>query len=246
MIVIGVLLTSLFIAPIWITNSVWNIVFNFIATVGIGIFCSAIVSLCVENENEKILRTMRIDQRKYILSSFENRLKGILIFELRSLSSYYLFSDNNKKKTNKYSLTAAEQIEKISYFLNEISSSTATVNQLDTVFNSNYLQKIGEMRNLAYKNNSPYYQDLLRIVDSIIASSNSYYIGGILDKEQIKAIEEIQGYIISIANSSNEDDLELMFEFKALFYKDIGNYLKKLEIATNDVHDCYIREVVQS
>ena len=76
MIVIGVLLTSLFIAPIWITNSVWNIVFNFIATVGIGIFCSAIVSLCVENENEKILRTMRIDQRKYILSSLKIGLKA--------------------------------------------------------------------------------------------------------------------------------------------------------------------------
>lgn len=66
MMVSGIVLTLLLFCTIWV-SSCWDIVFNVFAMLGSGVFCSAIVSLIVEQNNERREKQRKQEQRDFLL-----------------------------------------------------------------------------------------------------------------------------------------------------------------------------------
>ena len=146
MIVVGAILTTLFVIIIWSNQNV-DVIINIVAMVGSGVFCSAIVALFTELRNERILELEHSRQRGYILSSLKNSLKFFFVWELKQVSSYAILSKSGNKKTNKYDLSVLDSINKIINYLEQISSSIETIYQYSSVIDSEYLKRIKARNN---------------------------------------------------------------------------------------------------
>jgi hypothetical protein len=243
MIVVGAILTASFVITIW-TNPNIDAIINIVAMVGSGVFCSAIVALFTELRNERILELEHNRQREYILSSLKNSLKFFFVWELKQISSYSILAKTDNKKTNKYELSILDSINKIINYLEQISSSIETIYQYSSVIDSEYLKRIKARNNLAYESVLPYYKNLQSIISSLIIDSNNYLISGVLDEKKINTLKDMQQDINAIIGYSNEDGLELLFEFKLLFFKNLSEYLDAIEINKSERLNCYIREIV--
>ena len=243
MIVVGAILTALFVITIWSNQNV-DVIINIVAMVGSGIFCSAIVALFTELRNERILELEHSRQREYILSSLKNSLKFFFVWELKQVSSYAVLSKSGNKKTNKYDLSVLDSINKIVNYLEQISSSIETICQYSSVIDSEYLKRIKARNNLVYESILPYYKNLQSIISYLIIDSNNYLISGVLDEKKINTLKDMQQELNTIIEYSNEDGLELLLEFKLLFFKNLPKYLDTIEINKSEKLNCYIREIV--
>ena len=243
MIVVGAILTASFVITIW-TNPNIDAIINIVAMVGSGVFCSAIVALFTELRNERILELEHNRQREYILSSLKNSLKFFFVWELKQISSYSILAKTDNKKTNKYELSVLDSINKIINYLEQISSSIETIYQYSSVIDSEYLKRMKARNNLAYESVLPYYKNLQSIISSLIIDSNNYLISGVLNEKKINTLKDMQQDISTIIDYSNEDGLELLFEFKLLFFKNLSEYLDAIEINKSEKLNCHIIEII--
>lgn len=239
MIAVGFVLTISFIATIW-TNKTWSIIFNIIAMIGSGILCSAVVSYIFEISNNKRDEKLKREQQKYILSSAKDSLLWLFSLEYKNLSEYLTLSDaTNKFKTDKKELEVEKVLNEVSNYLSQITNNASICFQFTNVIDSNYLTRIKRRDDLAFKNNLPYYERLNKELLKINGDSNYYYTTGIFTKEQLKIIQDIQIDIDPIIYYSNENNLDILFEFKEIFITNISKHLSLFNIKESDKIVCY-------
>ena len=239
MIAVGFVLTISFIATIWL-KCVWDTIFNIVAMLGSGILCSAVVSYIIEISNNKRDEKLKQEQQKYILSSAKDSLLWLFSLEYKNLSEYLTLSDTtNKFKTNKTELEVKEILNEVNNYLSQITNNASICFQFTNVIDSNYLTRIKRRDDLAFKNNLPYYEKLNRELLKINEDSNYYYTTEIFTKEQLKIIQDIQIDIDQIIYYSNENNLDILFEFKEMFITNISKHLNLFNIKESDKIVCY-------
>ena len=239
MIAVGFVLTISFIATIWL-KCVWDTIFNIVAMLGSGILCSAVVSYIIEISNNKRDEKLKQEQQKYILSSAKDSLLWLFSLEYKNLSEYLTLSDTtNKFKTNKTELEVKEILNEVSNYLSQITNNASICFQFTNVIDSNYLTRIKRRDDLAFKNNLPYYEKLNKELLKINEDSNYYYTTEIFTKEQLKIIQDIQIDIDQIIYYSNENNLDILFEFKEMFITNISKHLNLFNIKESDKIVCY-------
>ena len=80
----GIVMTLLYLVAIFLPdNSKWIIVLNFVAMLGSGIFCSALVSLLFAKENEKQIAIEKSKRREFYFNYLVISLKGLMLDELK-------------------------------------------------------------------------------------------------------------------------------------------------------------------
>lgn len=239
MIVIGFVLTISFIATIW-TNKTWTIIFNIIAMIGSGILCSAVVSYIIGISNNKRDEKLKQEQQEYILSSVKDSLLWLFSLEYKNLSEYLILGDTtNKYKTNKKELEVEEALNEVSNYLRQITNNATICFLYTNVIDSNYLTRIKRRDDLAFKNNLPYYERLNKEPLKINGDSNYYYTTGIIGKEQLSVIRNIQIDVDQIIYHSNENNLDTLFEYKEMFITNISKHLSLFNIKESDKIICY-------
>ncbi len=239
MIVIGFVLTISFIATIWLKGA-WNTIFNIFAMIGSGILCSAVVSYIIEASNNKRDENLKKEQQKYVLSSVQNSLLWLFSLEYKNLSEYLGLSDTtNKYKTNKKELEVEKALNEVRNYLSQITNNASICFQFTNVIDSNYLTRIKRRDDLAFKNNLPYYERLNKELLKIYEDSNYYLTIGILGKEQLRVIHDLQIDVDQIIYYSNENNLDTLFEFKEIFIKNISKNLSLFNIKESDKIICY-------
>ena len=70
--------------PMWLTIGL-----DVLAMLGSGVFCSAIVSLIIDKQNQKIADEKREEQRIFILGSSQRSIVNLYKRELTELSIYH-------------------------------------------------------------------------------------------------------------------------------------------------------------
>lgn len=244
MIVCGVVVALLAILNIWVCDN-WKIIINIISTLGGGVVCSAIVSWLVEASNDKRLKEERKRQREYILSSLKFNLNLLLRLEVRCMSAYSILIENeDNKEVVSSKITIKEACLKIKGYLEKINNSTVIRHGLiNDKTDSDYLKRVGVRNNFAYGNTLSSYTHIFNILSNIMEESNNYYIGGVFDKEIIEAIKGMQVDVNSIIQYSNENSLDLLVEFKHIFYANVLGYLDTLKIDINEIIGCSVRQL---
>lgn len=239
MIAVGFVLTISFIATIWL-KGVWDTIFNIVAMIGSGILCSAVVSYIIEISNNKRDEKLKQEQQKYILSSAKDSLLWLFSLEYKNLSEYLTLSDTtNKFKTNKTELEVKEILNEVSNYLSQITNNASICFQFTNVIDSNYLTRIKRRDDLAFKNNLPYYERLNKELLRINGDSNYYFTTGIFCKEQLSVIRDMQIDVDQIIYYSNENNLDILFEFKEIFITNISKHLNLFNIKESDKIVCY-------
>lgn len=238
MIVIGFVLTISFIATIWLKD-VWDTIFNIVAMIGSGILCSAVVSYIIEISNNKRDEKLKQEQQKYILSSVKDSLLWLFSLEYKNLSEYLSLSNTtNKFKTNKKELEVKETLNEVSNYLSQITNNASICFQFTNVIDSHYLTRIKRRDDLAFKNILPYYERLNKELLKINGES-IYYTTGIIGKEQLSVIRNIQIDVDQIIYHSNENNLDTLFEYKEMFITNISKHLSLFNIKESDKIICY-------
>lgn len=239
MMLAGSIATLSIIATIW-TDKTWTVIFNLIAMLGSGILCSAVVSYIIEISNNKRDENLKQKQQEYILSSIKDSLLWLFSLEYKNLSEYLTLSNTtNKYKTNKKELEVEEALNEVSNYLKQITNNATICFLYTNVIDSNYLTRIKRRDDLAFKNNLPCYEKLNKELLKIIEDSNYYYTTEIFTKEQLKIIQDIQIDIDQIIYYSNENNLDILFEFKEIFITNISKHLNLFNIKEFDKIVCY-------
>lgn len=236
---IGSLMTISYIGAIW-ANDVCKVILNIVAMIGSGVLCSALVSLFLELKSEKEKKK----QSSFILEGIKSRLKFILIWEIKVLSAYsILIKPDSQKRTKKYKLTLTNAIVKIKEILESITQNTENIYQYSSNMDFEYMNKIKRKNTLAFGFSLPYYKDLASRISDLLIDSNNYLINGVFNEDKINILKSMEIEIKEIIGFSTEDSLELLMEFREIFFKNIEMYYKVLDIDLNEEQDCYIREI---
>jgi hypothetical protein len=103
---------------------------------------------------------------------------------------------------------------------------------------------VPERNRLAYQNILPYYEHLQHGILKVLNDANHYLIDGILDEDVIAILNTMQQELASIISSSNESNLELLFDFKEMFFDNLTGYLNALGVAQDEILHCYIKETL--
>lgn len=244
MIVVGIVLTISLVSKIWTGDNI-DIIFDIIAMIGSGVLCSAIVALLTEIRNEKMMSMAQQKNRGFVLSVITNGIKGLLILELKYLSAYALLSNTERKETQNCDLAISEIIDKINCILGTITSSIETIYQSSHIprIDNAYLKRISERSHLAYQCVFPYYENLRNTTQKLLDESNYCLISGILDEDTITFLNAMQQDLSSIIASSDDANLELLFEFKMIFFDNLSKYLDVLGVDKDELLHCYVKEI---
>lgn len=246
MMAVGTIATLSFIATIWLENRAWNIIINIIAMIGSGILCSAIVSYIIEISENKRIEKLKCEQRSYILSSVKCLILHLLSSEYKNLSEYVVLSDiTNKFKTTNEEIEIKTVIDKLCDWINYITNNVSICYQYSNVVDSNFLVKIKRRNELAFQYLLPYYEKLNKDLLKIYEDSNVYFIDGIFDKEQLEKIHSIQIDVDSIIACSNENSIDLLFEYKKMFITNINNVLDIFSVEESETIKCLYKSVVK-
>ena len=240
MMIIGSICTGLYVATLW-ANSIWDMIFNILAMLGSGVFCSALVSLIIETRNEIMLEQEHKRQRDYILSSFRNSVKSLIELELRCLSRYCLLLEaEDVKKTHNCKLPINTTIDKILDYLSQLRESVQMCYQYSNVIDSNYLKRIKYRNTFAYELTFSHYTYIQKSLEHLVYESNNYLIAGVLDEKAIKSLKDMNSGCVLVIESSHEDKLDLLFEYKFILFNEMGKHLKNLGFDLNEELNCSI------
>lgn len=217
LILIGMILILSYIATIW-TNDVWYVILTVFVTIGGGFFCSAVISLIIDCNNRKEMKNKIAVQRKAILSLIQLEIDFIVPHELKYLSEYNSLLSKNRKTTQK-DLSLDETITEIICTIEEIMSKGSDNEQCNQVNNENLLAYVDKRRALAFNNILPNYKQLFKYVSTYLIDSSLFIVSELFNEEQIKNFKLICIYIGEIINYSKDGTIDVVLEYKKIFYE---------------------------
>lgn len=90
----------------------------------------------------------------------------------------------------------------------------------------------------------PYYERLNKELLKIKGGTNYYYTTRIFSKEQLSIIHHIQIDVDQIIYHSNENNLDILFEFKEPLITNISKNLSLFNIKESDKIMCYDKVIL--
>ena len=96
---------------------------------------------------------------------------------------------------------------------------------------------------MAYQCVLPNYENLRNTTQKLLDESNYYLISGILDEDTITILNAMRQDLTSIIASSDDANLELLFEFKMIFFDNLSKYLDILRVGKDELLHCYVKEI---
>ena len=237
MMIIGVVLTLLLFnklcgeIPTWLTISL-----DVLAMLGSGIFCSAIVSLIIDKQNQKVSVEKIEEQRNFILSSSQRNIVNLYKRELTELSIYHTnYILKEKGKWIKQELTLSEIGEEIVSLLNKIKEfeNKQVITADMTVIDSDYIKREEKKYPHLAKNTRLYYENLYQDIQRIISQADSYFINDIFDKKQIDDFKMFAWEVQDNLSFSSEQEVfdGTLLETKLTFFEKTDEIISLLKIS---------------
>lgn len=243
----GVFTTSYFLTLIPGMPTWGDAIINVLVMLGSGVFCSALVSVLLEHQNNVRAREEMRRSKRYILSSMKSRLFRLHEVELRCLSSLYnKYLDAPKKPYIKKNLTMTEIYNQISFLLNELEklegdpSSSADM----TTISSETIKFDKTRLHLMVSEPITYYMHLYEAMDTILMDRNSYLLMGVFTAEQLTDFENVAHDLRTVNSFLTEQGMEerLVIGFKLNFFKNVNECLASFEFEEDETIDCHFRE----
>lgn len=242
LIVIGSLMTISYIGAIW-ADDVCKVILNIVAMIGSGIFCSAIVSLIIEEKNKRIAREEKIKQREFILKEIRMSLKTYLFWEVDQLSQYYLLKiDNSLKNRKRIEFSIAEVISKLQEYL----STTMTPEEL--FYNTTNVTN-PEQLSFIEKRNKYLYKDILLLLKKIedqislvLSNETFFYINNFLDNNTLNLLRDFSIIINDIITFSEAEHFELVIPLKKDLLDKVNDLLTCLGVDLEEKMNVFIWE----
>ncbi len=233
MISVGAIATLLSILNIWLCET-WQVIINIIAMLGGGVFCSAIVSWIIEENNKKIQREEKLNQRKFVLRSFVGRLKTYLHWEIHQLSQYCMIEIDDSLKYKRCLECSIEEV--ISMLQEHIAKTKITIERIhqSTNISPEYLSKKQQVEGLLYKDIVFLLKKLEEEIAFVLTNDNLYYINDLLDNNAVKTMSEMHIKITDIINLSEGECLDLVLELKKDFFDKLDDFLTSLGVNLNE------------
>ena len=228
LLIIGLLLTVAYVSVIWIDDEVVATILNIFAMLGSGIFCSAIVSLMLEINNNKQDEKARKIKRTYILNDIYNSTNSIILREIM-YSSRFCLEFNNDRKINKTPITITNAVDKTINFLEE------TIG----IYDSNNFRSAAEKDKVEIhlirlcKLGSSEYKEFLKEIKEIVSKSHVFLMDGTLSTVQIECLNQMAEYIESLVNSQeNYNYYDMTICCKIRIFEFLNKFLNLLEADT--------------
>lgn len=243
MMVSGIVLTLLLFCTIWV-SSCWDIVFNVFAMLGSGVFCSAIVSLIVEQNNERREKQRKQEQRDFLLSSLKNAIELLTMAEINALSRHCLLDRDEKQvKRIKEDMLIHTAIGKIREYISIVVNNTELLWPNTPNIDTDLIDRMNTINKFAYKETVIYYQAISKILLNIISDSSSYYANGILNDKQIDELKTLSVLIEDVILNSNENTLDLLISYKDILFENLEANLDVLQMDRSRVINYRIYKV---
>ena len=208
-IICGVILTLSLIATIWTKNEI-DVIFNILAMLGSGIFCSAIVSYFLDKRQELINLQKQLDSQRFLYSDLINEISFLMSREIKYLSIYS--NDVIECQETKKSLSLYEATHLIQKLLEtarkSIAIGTLSINNTQT---SDFL------RNITFDN----YKIVQKKLSNILSNGCFYLKSGVLNEKSLSNLKDIETNITLIILCLHENDLSVIINKKLDFFKKV-------------------------
>ena len=217
--------------PMWLTIGL-----DVLAMLGSGVFCSAIVSLIIDKQNQKVADEKREEQRIFILDSSQRSIVNLYKRELTEFSIYHTnYILKEKGKWIKQELTLSEIGEEIVSLLNKIKEfeNTQVITADMTVIDSDYIKREEKKYPHLAKNTRLYYENLYQDIQRIISQADSYFINDIFDKKQIDDFKMFAWEVQDNLSFSSEQEVfdGTLLETKLSFFEKTDEIISLLKIS---------------
>ena len=245
----GVILTISFLATATVfakacdcTTDFWRIVFDFLAMIGSGVFCSTIVSCFIEAQNKSKEKRDRTEQRRFVFSAARNSFIRLFTREITNISMYY-----SKHITKEDTEWLKEEIrlqdigEKILLLLNGIIEDEEKKRTCSSnIITVESMKQEEELKSHLVTNNKVYYKSLHQSLSELSTFLNTYFIAGLVTEQQVDLLKELTWTIddILLCDPAIGVDDGSVLEFKRILFEKTCEYLSVL-----DVPDDYLTHV---
>ena len=227
----------------------WRMVFDFLAMIGSGVFCSTIVSCFIEAQNKAREKRDRAEQRKFVFSAARNSFIRLFTREILNISMYY-----SKYITQEDTEWVKEDVglqnigDKILLLLKGL----AADEEKKRTCNSNTItvesmKQEDELKNHLVTNNKIYYKSLHQSLSELSTFLNTYFIAGLVTEQQVELLKELTWDIDDILLC--DPDIGVgdgnILEFKRILFEKTHQYLSVLDVPDDYLAHAHYKNVFQ-
>lgn len=220
---------------------------SLISMLGGGVFCSALVTLIIEIQNDNRDKKCREEQRLLLLANVKYRLFDVYTNEAEVLSWYYnKHVLNEQYKHVEHDLSCKELVE----FLSLLTDKLYKEEQKSTSYNFNnpkeVLEKATDKKVCLVTHTQNRYNYLLTSLNKLSNEFPLLLTAEILNEDSIKALKYMSREIESILSFINPAHYEIelaLFEKKS-FFDNAEKYLQALNISKQETINCFFKDVL--
>lgn len=210
--------------PGWI-----SILLDIVSIFAGGIFASTVVAIFVEIINNKYYHMQIQKQKKILLNEIIILLQRLIKNELRSIDLSLFFCDTKDAKSKKVNISLNDSINSILKELVKIREKKLNFED-NTIINDNYFYRKEHFEISFYNSSLEYYKKIDKQFRKIIDNKVYYLVNDILSDKDIEMLMSAFIIVEDIVRYSESKSLELVFDFKEIFFKDLNNFIKYFEL----------------
>lgn len=240
---VGGLLSALILCdllgiPDWLST-----VFSFLAMLGGGVFCSALVSYLIEKQNEIREKKQKDAQRKYLLDAVMHGFMRLCEREMAELSCYYsnhILGQREKYKREIFPLETVGQ--NVCSLLSKIEQDEDRKRKENTeIFTS--VQSMESQKAKKYhlvSANNPYYDSLLKSLTNLSADFALFLSSGIFTEKDIDNLKSLTSDVEDVIMFSSDLELDdgTVLVIKKVLFEKTDKIMAALNIPTGTNFSC--------
>lgn len=201
----------------------WKVFFQIISSLGNGVFASAIITLLIENGNDKRAESKISNQKKYLLSDIRLMLPTILHNEIRTMSEYIMLNKNNTLRMKTRDANFSSMLYSVQNLLNNIKDlcTKELMTYGNNIFTVEDVKRIQKKEKVLCEEMRPYYEKLKTYIMTIIEKKEIYLMNELLTQSDF---DDLQGFLCLIDDMITycvNKNIELLIEYKHMFFDDI-------------------------
>lgn len=240
---IGGLLSALILCDLLGIPGWLSTVFSFLAMLGGGVFCSALVSYLIEKQNEIREKKQKDAQRQYLLDAVKHGFMRLCEREMAELSCFYSNHVLGQKEKYRREIFPLETVgQNVCDLLSKIEQEedrTRKENK-EIIISLQSLEFEKAKKHHIISANKPYYDSLLKSLTSLSADFALFLSSGIFtekDIDNMKALTSDVEDVIMFSSDIELDDGTILVIKKVLFEKTI-EIMAALNIPTGTTFSC--------
>lgn len=219
MLVFGLLGAFTYLVQLMYQNEYLSIIVNFIAMLGSGVFCSALVSICFEKISSERRREEQDEKKEYIFSYLSFCLKNAILEELIQTSKYEGIG-YTQECTIEEGIKINEAITRLIKTYKGISEKKSKIDcELD--------QKLNDL----IDNTAAEYEYIKNAANAIISQSMLLMTADIIDEDCCDCLMNLRRFSNYIFNHSDRSELRVLVLIKLRF---LQSSLRMVELLESD------------